>query len=87
VWLPAAAPCRLLVADAGSAELAWWSALAHSGHLPGCASHVQPHTSSTLNLQGYNAKPANVELVLAAFRTGLELQGYMPARAAAAATA
>ena len=26
---------------------------------------------------GYNAKPANVELVLAAFRDGLEQQGFL----------
>jgi alanine-glyoxylate transaminase/serine-glyoxylate transaminase/serine-pyruvate transaminase len=28
---------------------------------------------------GYNAKPANVELVLAAFRDGLQQQGFLKA--------
>ena len=37
-----------------------------------------------VGLMGYNAKPANVELVLVAFRTGLAKQGYKPAAAAAA---
>lgn len=40
-----------------------------------------------VGLMGYNAKPANVVLVLAAFRSGLELQGYKPAAAAAAGAA
>ncbi|KAL4438458.1 hypothetical protein ABPG77_000106 [Micractinium sp. CCAP 211/92] len=37
-----------------------------------------------VGLMGYNAKPANVELVLAAFRSGLALQGYRPAAGGAA---
>ncbi|KAL4431336.1 hypothetical protein ABPG75_006592 [Micractinium tetrahymenae] len=37
-----------------------------------------------VGLMGYNARPANVELVLAAFRSGLALQGYRPAVGAAA---
>ena len=28
-------------------------------------------------LQGYNATPANIELVIAAFRDGLQQQGYV----------
>ena len=30
-----------------------------------------------VGLMGYNAKPANVELVLAAFRDGLQQQGFL----------
>ncbi|PSC74696.1 alanine-glyoxylate transaminase [Micractinium conductrix] len=37
-----------------------------------------------VGLMGYNAKPANVELVLAAFRSGLALQGYKAPSSAAA---
>jgi alanine-glyoxylate transaminase/serine-glyoxylate transaminase/serine-pyruvate transaminase len=32
-----------------------------------------------VGLMGYNAKPANVELVLAAFRDGLTQQGFLQA--------
>ncbi|KAI3429493.1 hypothetical protein D9Q98_005582 [Chlorella vulgaris] len=40
-----------------------------------------------VGLMGYNAKPANVELVLAAFRSGLALQGFTGGVSAAAASA
>lgn len=35
-----------------------------------------PSTRRRVGLMGYNAKPANVELVLAAFRDGLKQQGW-----------
>lgn len=43
-----------------------------SGGLGGSAGKVW-----RVGLMGYNAKPANVELVLAAFREGLKAQGKL----------
>ena len=35
------------------------------------------HCRPSRCLQGYNARPANVELVLLAFRDGLRQQGFL----------
>ena len=48
------------------------SALVTHSHPLTCAARVPL-------LAGYNAKPANVELVLAAFRSGLAAQGWAKA--------
>ena len=49
-----------------------------SAQTPACASHS--HSPEAAHpVQGYNATLANVELVVAAFRDGLQRQGYSKA--------
>ena len=52
----------------------------HLGHLPfhTSAGGLGPSAGKVwrVGIMGYNARPANIELVLAAFRDGLKKQGW-----------